>query len=70
MRSGPGVTPDEVRTEVRRRIDEMAGGGGYIASPSHSVPYEPEILAAMYEEIDAYGHHYYRTKDTRAERRV
>ena len=51
----PGVTPDEVRAEVRRRIDELADGGGYIAAPSHSVPYDPQALAAMNDEITRYG---------------
>ena len=56
----PGVTTDEVRAEVRRRIDEMAAGGGYIAAPSHSVPYDPEIIAAMKDEITTYGRKYYK----------
>jgi len=51
----PGATPAEVRAEVRRRIDELAAGGGYIAAPSHSVPYAPEIVAAMKDEIASYG---------------
>lgn len=51
----PGVTPAEVRTEVRKRIDEMADGGGYIAGPSHGVPYEQELIEAMYDEIAVYG---------------
>ena len=34
----PGATAEEVRAEVRRRIDEMAWGGGYIAAPSYDVP--------------------------------
>lgn len=51
----PGVTVAEVRAEVRRRIDEMAAGGGYIAGPSHGVPYTPEIIAAMNDEIESYG---------------
>lgn len=51
----PGVTAAEVRTEVRRRMDELAAGGGYIAAPSHSVPYDPAILAAMNDEIARYG---------------
>jgi hypothetical protein len=55
----PGVTPAEVRAEVRRRIEEMAAGGGYIAAPSHSVPYRPEILHAMEDEIHTYGRLYY-----------
>ncbi len=55
----PGVTVEEVRSEVRRRIDEMAYGGGYIAAPSHNVPYSPEILSAMEDEIRSYGKLYY-----------
>ena len=51
----PGVTPGEVRAEVRLRVDQMARGGGYIAQPSHSVPYDPEVLAAMNDEIARYG---------------
>ncbi len=51
----PGVTAEEVRAEVRRRIDELAAGGGYIAAPSHSVPYDPELLQAMNDEIARYG---------------
>lgn len=55
----PGITPDEVRAEVRQRIDEMAGGGGYIATPSHGVPYDPEIIHAMNDEIATYGRCFY-----------
>jgi uroporphyrinogen decarboxylase len=50
-----GVTPEEVRAEVRKRIDEMAGGGGYIAAPSHSVPFDKALIDAMNDEIRAYG---------------
>jgi len=55
----PGVTTDEVRAEVRRRIDELAAGGGYIAGPSHGVPYDEDIINAMYDEIDTYGRAFY-----------
>ena len=55
----PGVTADEVRKEVRKRIDEMAAGGGYIADPSHTVPYDPDILHAMNDEISTYGRKIY-----------
>jgi hypothetical protein len=51
--------PEEVRAEVRRRIDELAGGGGYIAAPSHTVPYDPALLAAMNDEIATYGRRCY-----------
>ena len=56
----PGVTPDEVRAEVRRRIDEMASGGGYVAGPSHSVPFDQELIDAMNDEIATYGRSIYR----------
>lgn len=51
----PGITAAEVRAEVRRRIDEMADGGGYIAGPSHSVPFDQELIDAMNDEIATYG---------------
>lgn len=56
----PGVTLEEVRAEVRKRIDELAEKGGYIAAPSHSVRYDPKIIDAMNEEIGLYGREYYR----------
>ena len=55
----PNITPDEVRAEVRRRMDEMAAGGGYIAGPSHGVPYRKEIVDAMNDEIRTYGRAFY-----------
>jgi uroporphyrinogen-III decarboxylase len=56
----PGATPEEVRAEVRKRIDEMAAGGGYIAAPSHSVPYDRALIEAMDDEIATYGREVYR----------
>jgi len=47
----PGVTTEEVRAEVRRRIDELSAGGGYVAAPSHSVPYDQELIDAMNDEL-------------------
>ena len=58
----PGVTPEEVRAEVRLRIDTLAAGGGYLAAPSHSVPYDPELLFAMEDEIRQYGRRFYAGK--------
>jgi hypothetical protein len=55
----PGVTPDEVRAEVRKRIDELAQDGGYIAGPSHGVPYDRELIDAMNDEIAVYGRAFY-----------
>jgi uroporphyrinogen-III decarboxylase len=58
----PNVTLGEVRAEVRKRIDELAWGGGYIAGPSHGVPYDPAIIDAMNDEIAAYGRRFYRSE--------
>ena len=45
----PGTTPDDIRREVRRRIDELASGGGYIAAPSHeAVSYTHLTLPTHY----------------------
>jgi hypothetical protein len=55
----PGATAEDVRAEVRRRIDELAAGGGYVAAPSHSVPYDPALIEAMDSEIAVYGRRYY-----------
>ncbi len=55
----PGVTAEEVRAEARRCIDTLAPGGGYIAGPSHHVPHDPELLAALREEVETYGRQLY-----------
>jgi uroporphyrinogen decarboxylase len=52
-------TPEAVTAEVKKRIFELAPGGGYIAAPSQGLPYRPEILQAMNEVIARYGRHFY-----------
>jgi uroporphyrinogen-III decarboxylase len=59
----PGITAAEVKAEVRRRIDELAAGGGYVAAPSHGVPYKQELIDAMNDEIRLYGCSFYRMPD-------
>ena len=51
----PGVTPEEVRAEVEKRMREMKQGGGYVAAPSHSVPYDPALVRAMVDAIRDFG---------------
>lgn len=50
-------TPDEIRDEVKRNIEIMAPGGGFICSPIHNtqatVP--PENYMAMWETLQEYG---------------
>ena len=48
-------SPDDVRAEVRLRIRQLAAGGGFIAAPSHGVPYRQENLDAMADEVARAG---------------
>lgn len=53
----PHGTTDEVRCEVRRRIKDLAPGGGYLAAPVHCLQPDvpPENIIAMCEEIKLSG---------------
>jgi uroporphyrinogen decarboxylase len=53
----PRGTPDDVRGEVRRRIKDLAPGGGYIAATVHCIQPDvpPENIVAMCEEVQAAG---------------
>jgi uroporphyrinogen decarboxylase len=47
---------EDIRAEVRRRIDAFAPGGGYILSTSnHIVAAPPENIVAMFDEAHRYG---------------
>lgn len=48
----PTGSPDDVRRAVRRLLDEVACGGGYILAASHTIPPEtPDAnIFALYEE--------------------
>lgn len=50
-------TVEDVRAEVRRRIRDLAPGGGYICAPSHNVQagMPVENVIAMYEAIHEFG---------------
>jgi uroporphyrinogen decarboxylase len=53
----PFCTPDEVRAEVRRRIRDLAPGGGYVAAAVHCI--QPDVplenVFAMCDEIAKAG---------------
>jgi uroporphyrinogen decarboxylase len=53
----PFGTPDEVKAEVRRRINALAPGGGYVLAGVHNLQPDiaPENIVAMYEEGASYG---------------
>jgi uroporphyrinogen decarboxylase len=50
-------TPEDIRAEVRRLIDTLGRGGGYICSPSHRIEPEspPENVDALAAAIEEYG---------------
>lgn len=50
-------TPREVRAEVRKRICDLAPGGGYVFSAVHVIQPEvsPENIMAMFDAVDEFG---------------
>ena len=53
----PFGTPEQVREETRRRLDDLMPGGGFVAAPIHNIQdgVPPENIMAMYETIHEYG---------------
>ncbi len=53
----PRGTPEEVRDEVKRRIDDLAPGGGFVFATVHNVQADvpPENLMAMWEALREFG---------------
>ena len=53
----PHGTTDDVRAEVRRRIRDLAPGGGYIAAAVHCIQPDvpPENVVAMCDEVRSAG---------------
>ena len=53
----PRGTPEDVRNEVKRRIAELASGGGYVLASVHNIQAEvpPENVVAMFDSALEYG---------------
>lgn len=53
----PHATPGQVRDEVKRIVDELAPGGGYVLAPVHNVQGDVpcENIQAMYEAARDFG---------------
>ena len=53
----PWGTPDDVRAEVKRRIEDLAPGGGYVLGSVHNIQSDvpPENIVAMYEAALEFG---------------
>jgi uroporphyrinogen decarboxylase len=52
----PQASPQEVRDEVRRQIEVLAPGGGYVFSQVHIIQADvpPENIVAMCEAVNEY----------------
>ena len=52
----PEGTAEEVRAEVRKRIDDLAAGGGFVLSATHNIQSDvpPENIVAMIDEAHRY----------------
>jgi uroporphyrinogen decarboxylase len=53
----PFGSPEQVADEVKRRIDDLAPGGGFVFSPIHNVQtgVPPENVVSMFETAREYG---------------
>ncbi|MHC4620700.1 MAG: uroporphyrinogen decarboxylase family protein [Planctomycetota bacterium] len=53
----PYGTPQQVQDEVRRRIDDLAPGGGFVFATVHNIQNDvpPENIMAMIETLREYG---------------
>jgi uroporphyrinogen decarboxylase len=53
----PHGTPQQVRDEVRRRVEDLAPGGGFVFSTVHNVQADvpPENYLAMWEALQEHG---------------
>ncbi len=53
----PFGSPEQVRSEVRRRIDDLAPDGGFVFAAVHNVQSDvpPENFMAMWETLQEYG---------------
>lgn len=53
----PFGTVEQVQEETRRRLDDLAPGGGFVFSPIHNIQdfVPPENIMAMFEVVHEYG---------------
>jgi len=51
----PGATAEEVRAEVRTRIEQLGREGEYICHPDQAMPFPEENRQALQETVQEYG---------------
>ena len=55
-------TPQEIRAEVQRRVNDLASGGGFVLSSIHNIQRDvpPENIVAFYDALYEFGTSFYR----------
>jgi uroporphyrinogen decarboxylase len=53
----PKGTPEEIKKEVKRRINILGKGGGYIVAPTHNIQDDTPVenIDAFFETVMEYG---------------
>jgi len=53
----PHGTPQQIKDEVKQRLDDLAPGGGYVLNTVHNIQGDvpPENIMALAEALDEYG---------------
>jgi uroporphyrinogen decarboxylase len=53
----PSGTPQEVKDDVRRNVDALAPGGGFVFNTVHNIQADvpPQNIIAMWEALQEYG---------------
>lgn len=53
----PFGSPEDVKEEVKRRLDDLAPGGGFVFCQVHNIQANitPQNIMAMYEAVDEFG---------------
>ena len=56
----PRGTPEQVREEVKRRIEDLAPGGGFVFATVHNIQADvpPENILAMWEAVQEFGRYW------------
>ena len=59
QRTLPFGTPDQVREEVRQRLEVFGAGGGFVFNPVHNVQSRAPVenILAMYQAVREFGHY-------------
>ena len=55
----PSGTPDQVKDDVKRNIEALAPGGGFVFNTIHNIQAEvpPQNIMAMIEALNEYGNY-------------